>query len=125
MGRPLAGFLKLHSRDRALAIAVLAAAGAAQAAPVSINSTSQNFGTVPGTAVTQQPTPKSANSLKPAAGSGRAGYQILGGNDLGMHCGDLDTRVSSILPPFNVLHAVVLKKGQEPRILGPVDVDVV
>ncbi|MCK7533432.1 MAG: hypothetical protein MZV63_21560 [Marinilabiliales bacterium] len=23
-----------------------------------------------------------------------------------MHCGDLDTRVASILPPFNVLHAV-------------------
>ena len=37
-----------------------------------------------------------------------------------MHCGDLDTRISSILPPFNVLHAQVVQRGRTglPRILG-------
>ncbi|MCP3849281.1 MAG: cytochrome C [Gammaproteobacteria bacterium] len=49
------------------------------------------------------------------------GYQLLAINDLGMHCGDLDTRISSILPPFNVIHAQVVQRGvngDEPRIMG-------
>jgi hypothetical protein len=37
-----------------------------------------------------------------------ANFTLLAINDLGMHCGDQDTRVSSILPPFNVLHAQVV-----------------
>ncbi|MBL3600431.1 MAG: hypothetical protein JMN25_11250 [gamma proteobacterium endosymbiont of Lamellibrachia anaximandri] len=61
---------------------------------VSINSTSQN-GT-PGIPVAEQPLVN------------QNGYKIFAINDLGMHCGDLDTRVSSILPPFNVLHATVI-----------------
>jgi hypothetical protein len=48
-------------------------------------------------------------------------YTVIGVNDLGMHCGDLDTRLASILPPYNVLHAVVLKKGLEPHIVRPGD----
>ncbi len=64
--------------------------------------------------VAQAARPKSANSLSPAAGTGPTGYQILAINDLGMHCGDLDTRVASILPPFNVLHTqVVARAGTE------------
>ncbi|MDH5484825.1 MAG: hypothetical protein OEY43_06260, partial [Gammaproteobacteria bacterium] len=39
-----------------------------------------------------------------------AGYSILAVNDLGMHCADLDYQVFSILPPFNVLHAQVIRK---------------
>ena len=37
-----------------------------------------------------------------------------------MHCGDQDTRISSILPPFNVLHAQVVQRGRTglPRVLG-------
>ncbi|MDD4880127.1 MAG: Calx-beta domain-containing protein [Gallionellaceae bacterium] len=66
---------------------------------VSINSTSQNSTSIPGTAVTQQPRSFTNN------------FQVLANNDLGMHCGDLDTRISSILPPFNVLHAQVVRKG--------------
>ena len=66
---------------------------------VSINSTSQNRSSIPGTAVTQQPRSFINN------------FQVLANNDLGMHCGDLDTRISSILPPFNVLHAQVVRKG--------------
>ncbi|NNK12822.1 MAG: cadherin-like domain-containing protein, partial [Desulfofustis sp.] len=52
-------------------------------------------------------------------------YALVAINDLGMHCGDLDTRVSSILPPFNVLHAQVIKRGigGKPRILGEGEVE--
>ena len=74
---------------------------------VSINSTSQN-GT-PGLPVSEQPLTSNSD------------YQIFAINDLGMHCGDLDTRISSILPPFNVLHATVIRRGNEPRVLSPAD----
>jgi hypothetical protein len=39
------------------------------------------------------------------------GYQIVAANDLGMHCGDLDHRIASILPPFNTLHVQVIQRG--------------
>ena len=71
---------------------------------VSINSTSQN---VP----INTPVPELALA-------GQDGYAVFAINDLGMHCGDFDTRISSILPPFNVLHAQVIRKGAEPDILG-------
>ena len=57
-----------------------------------------------------------------------SGFSIFTVNDLGMHCGDLDHRVASILPPFNTLHAQVIQKGTSaanPRILTSTDVDVV
>lgn len=38
-------------------------------------------------------------------------YAVLAANDLGMHCADLDYRVFSILPPFNTMHAQVVKKS--------------
>ena len=93
---------------------------------VSINSTSQNsrdVGVNPYTAgpVDEAPAPKNANSLSPVAGTGTTGYQVLAINDLGMHCGDLDTRVASILPPFQALLSQVILKGSTPRILGPAD----
>ena len=96
---------------------------------VSINSTSQNsldagvdpFAEGP---VAEDPRPSNANSLSPAAGTGTTGYQVLAINDLGMHCGDLDTRVSSILPPFQVLLSQVIRKGSEPAILGPTEAQV-
>ena len=80
---------------------------------VSINSTSAN-GLEPVTAVIEQlivPDP---------------GYALLAANDLGMHCGDLDTRISSILPPFNVLHAQVVARGVNglPRVMGETEVSV-
>ena len=74
---------------------------------VSINSTSQN-GT-PGMPVAEQPF------------TGQSGFRVFASNDLGMHCGDLDTRISSILPPFNVVHAQVIQRGSEPNILTPAD----
>lgn len=74
---------------------------------VSINSTSQNGW--PNSPVPEQPL------------QGLDNYRIFAINDLGMHCGDLDTRVSSILPPFNVLHATVIERGLEPNVLTPAD----
>jgi hypothetical protein len=53
--------------------------------------------------------------------TGSPDYVLFSANDLGMHCGDFDTRISSILPPFNVIHTQVLAKGAEPSILTPVD----
>lgn len=81
---------------------------------VSINSTSVN-GVVPATAVAEQP-------IVPA----NIDYAIVAINDLGMHCGDLDTRISSILPPFNVLHSQVVLRGNGglPGILGEGEVDI-
>jgi hypothetical protein len=76
-------------------------------AEVSINSTSQN-GT-PGDPVSEQPL------------IGLSGYKLFANNDLGMHCGDLDTRISSILPPFQVVHTQVIRRGSEPDILTPAD----
>ena len=71
---------------------------------VSINSTSQNG--IANTSVPQLPL------------SGQAGYSVFAINDLGMHCGDFDTRISSILPPFNVLHAQVVRRGSTPDVLS-------
>ena len=79
--------------------------GVSSLGDVSINSTSQN-GLLFSNAVAQQPL------------AGQAGYSVFAINDLGMHCGDFDTRISSILPPFNVLHAQVIRKGSEPDILN-------
>ena len=65
----------------------------------SINSTSANTGTT-----------HPALPLQPFVNNGD--YALLAANDLGMHCADLDYRVFSILPPFNVLHAQVVQRGQ-------------
>ncbi len=55
------------------------------------------------------------------------GFSLLAANDLGMHCADQDFQVMSILPPFNVMHAQVIQRGRgdDARILGPDDVEVV
>jgi PKD repeat protein len=74
---------------------------------VSINSTSQNG--VPGNPVPEQ------------TFTNQSGYRVFAVNDLGMHCGDFDTRISSVLPPFNVMHATVIQRGAEPNIMSPAD----
>ncbi len=75
----------------------------------SINSTSQSG--CPDATVPQQAQVASSS------------YSVLAINDLGMHCGDLDTRISSILPPFQVLLAQVIQKGATPT-LNPAGVSV-
>ncbi len=55
-------------------------------------------------------------------GIGSSGnYTILAANDLGMHCADQDFRMFSILPPYNVLNAQVLRKGGSPALMSPAD----
>ncbi len=70
----------------------------------SINSTSQNSVNAVTTVVPVQS--QVANTS----------YSVLAINDLGMHCGDLDTRIASILPPFQVLLAQVVQKGTTPTL---------
>ena len=43
-------------------------------------------------------------------------YSIFAINDLGMHCGDLDTRISSILPPFQAMLAQIVRVGSSPQL---------
>ena len=78
--------------------------GPGPAPDVSINSTAQDSQGKVVSAVPQQPRVVSSN------------YSVLAINDLGMHCGDLDTRIASILPPFQVLLAQVIRKGSEPDL---------
>ena len=51
-------------------------------------------------------------------------YIVIAWNDLGIHCLDKDYSVFSILPPYNVLHAQVIKVGKEPEILDDLSVSV-
>jgi hypothetical protein len=95
----------------ALWAAVSISAGA-QTIP-SLNSTSQSRAAGPYTPVPQQ------------SFSQDSSHRILVSNDLGMHCADFDARISSILPPYNVLHAQVLLKGAKPTLLNSSAVDVV
>jgi hypothetical protein len=53
-------------------------------------------------------------------------FALLAANDLGMHCADLDYQVFSILPPFNVAHAQVVRRGfadQLPSLQTPEGTD--
>lgn len=81
--------------------------------PKSINSTSQNRSAPLQIQVTEQTFQQTS------------GYRVLAANDLGMHCADLDQRVASILPPYNILHAQVVKTGHVPVILDLNQVQVV
>ncbi len=78
----------------------------------SINSTSQNRSSTPKVLVSERTRTQSTR------------YQTVAANDLGMHCQDLDQRVASILPPFNVLHAQIIRKGHMPVILDSAQVEV-
>jgi hypothetical protein len=91
---------------------------------VSINSTSRSCGEQ---ADPNDPNPPVCDNTpvpeRPFVGNA-LNHTIVAINDLGMHCGDLDTRISSILPPFQVLLAQVIEKGDEPRMLGPTEAEV-
>ncbi len=47
---------------------------------------------------------------------------VFGYNDLGMHCMNDDFSEIMILPPFNTLHAQVIRRGVEPDIIRENDV---
>ena len=51
--------------------------------------------------------------------AGNSSYKVLAANDLGMHCADIDNQIFSILPPFNNVHAQVIKMGDAPTLMTP------
>jgi hypothetical protein len=107
MNRPHRIRVKLRIAGLGMGLGLaIAFAALAVTPPKSINSTSQNRATPPSTLVSEQ--------LFKTLG----GYRIVASNDLGMHCANLDQRAVSILPPFNTLHAQVLRTGKVPVILG-------
>ncbi len=57
------------------------------------------------------------NDTENGGGTSTASYVVLGYNDLGMHCMNQDFSRLCILPPFNNLHAQVIERGKEPRIV--------
>lgn len=50
-------------------------------------------------------------------------YVTIASNDLGMHCADLDYQIFSILPPYNVVHSQVIRKGAKPDIVDNLQID--
>jgi hypothetical protein len=59
-------------------------------------------------------------------GTSSGQYVVLAANDLGMHCMDREFSVFSILPPFNVLHAQVIKQDSSgnPSLMTDAEVSV-
>ena len=70
------------------------------------------------------PEPVSQESNTGLLGRDLGTHVVLGANDLGMHCADQDDSIFSVLPPFNVLHAQVIKRGSRPTILDGTEVQV-
>ncbi len=67
--------------------------------------------------------PKQSSETESSSGSvgsntSTGAFKVLAANDLGMHCADQDYQIFSILPPFNVVHAQVIKTGSSPEILS-------
>jgi cytochrome c553 len=52
-----------------------------------------------------------ATASKARPGSSNWVYKVLATNDLGMHCVDADFSVFSILPPYNVVNAQVVRRS--------------
>lgn len=61
---------------------------------------------------------------EPVTDAVNTSHVVLGYNDLGMHCMNSDFSEMMILPPFNTLHAQVLRRGAEPDIISGDDVTV-
>ena len=51
-------------------------------------------------------------------------HLVVGYNDLGMHCMQSDFSQMMILPPYNTLHAQVIRRGAEPEIVQGGDASV-
>ena len=59
-----------------------------------------------------------AQSAKPAQGVSALGdYIVLGWNDLGMHCMNLNYDTLCVLPPYNVMNAQVIRRGNPPQLV--------
>lgn len=64
--------------------------------------------------------PASSSSIQgtqPEAGT--SGYALLAWSELGMHCIDgKDYSIFSVLPPYNVVHSQLVKKGEPPVLVS-------
>src|SRR5215468_9943107 len=48
--------------------------------------------------------------------TGTAQYQLLAWSELGMHCIDgKDYSIFAVLPPYNIVHAQLIKMGEPPQ----------
>jgi hypothetical protein len=54
----------------------------------------------------------------PGSWAATSSYQVYAFNDLGMHCIDPDFSVFAILPPYNVVHAQVVRKRTPPKFFN-------
>jgi hypothetical protein len=45
-------------------------------------------------------------------------YVLIAWNDLGMHCSNRDFADLAVLPPYNNVWAVLIRRGEEPEIVG-------
>ena len=99
-----------------LALSILSACGGGDSSSDSSDSesTTNNNTTVNDDSTTSSPTTNTTTE----------DYRVLAFNDLGMHCIDREYSVYSILPPYNVLNAQVIKRGSEPQLLNANNVDV-
>ncbi len=72
-------------------------------------------GSYPGAASTSTPAPTATPSrgTPPPAGE----YQLIGWNDLGMHCMNESFANLAVLPPYNTLWAQLIRTGPEPEIV--------
>lgn len=72
----------------------------------------------PAVQVQRRPSQVAANRSASKLTTIRPGsYVVLGYNDLGMHCMNQDFSELCILPPYNTLHAQVIRRGEEPQIV--------
>lgn len=100
--------------DRAIAGLTVALLPASMAVAQNVSLTSTSQGRVAGPY-----TPVPVQTLK-----NDGAHVVLPSNDLGMHCDNLDTRIATILPPFNVVHAQVIARGTKPTLLTGTDATV-
>lgn len=71
-----------------------------------------SLGGLPSRLIARSPSPPGGN-VQPDAGA--SAYTLLAWSELGMHCIDgKDYSIFSVLPPYNILHAQLLKKGEPP-----------
>ena len=69
------------------------------------------FSTGSGKAASRQ----STDSLQPVEPNASASYALIAWSELGMHCMDgKDYSIFSVLPPYNVIHAQLIRKGEPP-----------
>ena len=63
----------------------------------------------------------SAGSAVPPPNGQTSGYALLAWSELGMHCIDgKDYSVMSILPPYNTVHAQLVKQAEPPKMVTAV-----